>query len=159
MLNIGLVLIIVFSSLISLTIVITVVASVRRRRDALPPDMLDGELPDGPAARGFYLGTYHAGGDKPFSAQGFLNGGPGVFYTDGTGVNFLIDGSRQPVHIPFTRLSGTETRKLTRGKHHGEDALHVTWTLDGKSYRSVFVPADKNVAALAAQLNKQADGP
>lgn len=142
-----------FAALVMIILLVVLVfASFWRRRDALPPDMFDGDLPDAGVQKGFYLATFEDGWNKAMSADGFLSGGEGIFYIDEKGVNFLIDGSRQPVHLPFARITGASAESVPAGEYKGKTALVVNWKLQEKDLRSAFVLEGADAAGIARQI-------
>ena len=139
-------------------VVVVFIVSFSRRRDPLPPDLFDGDMPTEDVLRGVYLATYEEGWSKPVSAADFLRGGPGIFYIDNKGVNFLLDGSRQPVHLPFDRVIGASVEKVEKGDHKGSEALVVTWTLEDRDCRSAFVLEGGNFEGIAKDILTSAGG-
>lgn len=140
--NAAYVIVIVLSVAMASVVVIAALTGVWRRHDPLPADMLDGDAPTGAGARGEYLGSRTRDGDRPETAQGFLAPGPGLFFVDGKGVNFLVDHALSPIHIPFGRVRGASVRTRQTGRHRGTPALEVDWTFEPEVLRSVFVLDD-----------------
>jgi hypothetical protein len=152
MLNIGFVIVFIVASLLGLTILAQVIASFWRTGSDLPPDMLDGDVPGAGAVAGLYLGTFKKGWKKRFNPSGLLLGGPGKFWVDDNGVNFLVDHAFQPVFIPYTRIIGAGVEDALLRKHRGKSALVVTWTLEDIAYRSAFAVDNADHQALAKQI-------
>ncbi len=139
MMHVLLLVVLVLSTLLVFLTLGVIITSFLRRKDPLPADMLDGDLPG--AWETFpclYLATYREGWSKPVSAASFLQGGRGLFYLTDRGVNFLIDGSRQPVFLPNARIVGAAMEAAPSGPHKGKPALVVTWNLDAP-LRSAFL--------------------
>ncbi|MCZ7585400.1 MAG: hypothetical protein M5R36_19820 [Deltaproteobacteria bacterium] len=145
-------LIIVFSALMILLTLAVMITGLLRRRDALPPDMLDGDLPGDASFRGHYLGTVVTTTGKSFRASEFLAPGKGAFYVDAKGVNFLVDHSRQPVHLPFHRVN--RARAEPDGTGAARQLLAVDWTAGDKAYTSHFALDDADPAGFLPAIEK-----
>ena len=152
MLNVAFVAVLIVASLLGITIIIQTVASFRRRGGDMPPDMLDGEMPGDDAAAGSYLGTFMKGWKSRFDPSGLLRKGPGKFWIDEKGVNFLVDYALQPVFIPYNRIHEAGLEEVPIGKNRGEEALVVSWRLKGISYRSAFVVSDADYQKMLATI-------
>ncbi|MCC6157198.1 MAG: hypothetical protein IT350_04035 [Deltaproteobacteria bacterium] len=140
--NAAFVIVILLSIAMAAVVVIGALTGFWRRRDPLPADMLDGDLPVGGGARGEYLGSRTRDGDKAEAAQGFLAPGPGLFFVDQKGVNFLVDHALSPIHIPFARVRNASVRTRQTGAHRGKPALAVDWVFEPAVLRSVFLLDD-----------------
>ncbi|MCB9477708.1 MAG: hypothetical protein H6685_12655 [Deltaproteobacteria bacterium] len=138
--------------MLALLVVVVTGASFWRREDPLPPDMFDGDLPDGPTHRGQYIATYADQWRKPFNAQGFLQGGHGEFYVNERGVHFLIDGSRQPVFLPYERVRDAMVDTVGSGVFRGQPAIVVVWELNSKLYRSAFIIENPEGSGVVADI-------
>ncbi len=153
MLNIGFIIVFIVASSLGLIIIAMVIASLWRTGGDLPPDMLDGNVAGADIGAGLYLGTFKKGWKKRFNPSGLLLQGPGKFWVDDKGVNFLVDHAFQPVFIPFARIIGTGAEDVLLRKHRGVSALVVTWTLEDMAYRSAFVVDNADHQALAKQIS------
>jgi len=146
--------VLVFSLLLIGFLIAVFWTSFLRRKDTLPPDMFDGDLPTGTVYAGTYIATYREGGKRPFRAGGFLLGGSGEFYLDEKGVSFLVEGTRQPVHFPFSRILGASV-DAPRGKiGERKGDLVITWNLEGRRYCSSFAFEDADSSDLRSRIEK-----
>ncbi len=159
MMNIALIAVLVVASLLGSTIIIQFVASFRRRGGDLPPDLLDGDLPKDDAASGVYLGTFREGWKKPLDPNGLLRKGPGKFWVDDKGVNFLVNHAFQPVFLPFARVFDANIEQIAMRKHRGESALIVHWKLDDVAWRSAFLVDKADYNALIKQIKEAMQSP
>ncbi|MCL4234873.1 MAG: hypothetical protein KJ042_10175 [Deltaproteobacteria bacterium] len=161
--NAALLIVIVLSIAMASVVVIAALTGFWRRRDPLPADMLDGDLPGEGGYRGEYLGSRTRTDDKPETAQGFLSPGPGLFFVDRKGVNFLVDHALSPIHIPFARVRDVAVRTRQSGTHRGKPALDVEWVFEPAVLRSVFVLDDTSrceglVREIRAAIAEAPDG-
>ncbi len=156
--NAAFVIVIILSVAMASVVVIAALTGFWRRRDPLPADMLDGDLPVGDGFRGEYLGSRTRADDKPQTAQGFLAPGPGVFFIDRKGVNFLVDHALSPIHIPLARVRDVAVRTRQSGAHRGKPALEVDWVFEPSALRSVFVLDDHARCEPLARAIREAIG-
>ncbi len=154
MMKVVLITIVIVGALLALMILFQILASFRRRTGDLPPDLLDGELPNGDEKPGMYLGTFQKGWKKPLDPSGLLRKGPGKFWVDEKGVNFLVNHAFQPVFLPFSRIFDSGVEPVNMRKYRDEKALVVHWMLDGKTCRSAFLVKDEDHHKLAGRIKE-----
>jgi hypothetical protein len=151
----------VFSLIIIVLLIALTLAGLWRRKDHLPHDMFDGDTPRGETRHGHYMGSVRDDTGRAFDAAGFLSAGPGKFYLDEKGVNFLIDDVRQPVHWPYFRIKTAVEVEQNKGHWKGEKIFRIHWEIDGKTFRSDFylpeVPMNELLKAVLAASARQAD--
>jgi hypothetical protein len=145
----------ILSLLIIIALVVLIYASFWRRRDFLPPDMFDGDLPKTGAVDGEFVGTFEEGKRSPVNADGFHLGGRGIFYIDEKGVNFLIQDSRQPVHLPFPRITAAHATKMEKGRRKGAQTVQIHWMLEDKQYHSVFLLDKADHVKIAEEIARR----